>query len=143
MAQPSLRFSLSLFFPPSLPFDVSLQSTAASQASPPRLILSAQAAHSCGFHPRHDSRRRFTQPCRPLPVQGSRVRREQQRGLGCRRGARGKNCGGLIKGASLCKKKKKVSSLESEELNLEKSDLRSSLAARNELESYTKHCFQL
>lgn len=30
-------------------------SVAASQASPPRLILSAQAAHSCGLHPQPDS----------------------------------------------------------------------------------------
>lgn len=51
-------------FPFSAAFDVArgaAQSVTASQASPPHLILSAQAAHSCGLHPR---------PCRPLPDQG-------------------------------------------------------------------------
>lgn len=77
LAQPSLPLSLLPSSPPTPPSALPLMlargaapSVAASQASPPRLILSAQAAHSCGLHPQHDSRQLFTQPCRPLPVQG-------------------------------------------------------------------------
>lgn len=85
-------------------FDVSRRrvalSAVASQASPPRLILSAQAAHSCGLHPQHDSRQLFTQTCRPLPVQGPGAQREWRHGQGCRWGSSGKkrrNCAGFIK----------------------------------------------
>lgn len=61
-------------------------SVMASQASPPRLILSAQAAHSCGLHPQDDSRQLFTQPRRPLPGQGPGA----GDGLSCSRGLRGR-----------------------------------------------------
>lgn len=50
-------------------FDVArgaAQRVTASRASPYRLILSAQAAHSCGLHPQQDDQR----PSKPLPDQG-------------------------------------------------------------------------
>lgn len=71
-------------------------SIVASQASLPRLILSAQAAHSCGLHPQHDSRQLFTQPRRPLPDQpcsGSKGWTELLRGLSCRQGSKRRSRG--------------------------------------------------
>lgn len=72
--------------PPALPLKLAcgagLSDGPPSWASAPRLILSAQAAHSCGLHPRHGTRRMFGQPRGPLPVQGPQAgEQREQAGL--------------------------------------------------------------
>lgn len=94
----------SSLLPSSSPFEVSMWSCAERRASsPPRLILSAQAAHSCGLHPRHGTRRMFGQPGgAPSPFRPEDSGRRP--GFSCWDGWSRRSCGGTLN----CGEKKTV-----------------------------------